>query len=117
MFFPAHDPRIGTLLAFATFGAGFFARPLGTIVIGHFGDRVGRRSMLVLTLAATGVGTALIGALPGYAAIGIWAPALLVTPRVVQARGPLPGPGGAGDGHRVRRFGGRVRAAGQPRCT
>ncbi|WP_051579439.1 MFS transporter [Pseudonocardia acaciae] len=84
VFFPKSDPRIGTLLAFASFGAGFFARPLGAIVIGHFGDRVGRRSMLVLTLVATGVCTALIGVLPGYGSIGVWAPALLVALRVVQ---------------------------------
>ncbi|MGM1062917.1 MFS transporter [Saccharothrix sp. Mg75] len=84
LFFPSFDPRIGTLLAFATFGAGFLARPLGGVVIGHFGDRVGRRSMLVLTLTATGVCTALIGLLPTYSSIGIAAPLLLVLLRLVQ---------------------------------
>ncbi|MEJ2857731.1 MULTISPECIES: MFS transporter [unclassified Saccharothrix] len=84
LFFPSFDPRIATLLAFATFGAGFLARPLGGVVIGHFGDRIGRRSMLVLTLTATGVCTALIGLLPTYNSIGIAAPILLVTLRVIQ---------------------------------
>ncbi|RKT57402.1 MFS transporter [Saccharothrix australiensis] len=84
LFFPTFDPRVGTLLAFATFGAGFLARPLGGVVIGHFGDRVGRRSMLVLTLTATGLCTALIGLLPTYDSIGIAAPVLLVLLRVVQ---------------------------------
>ncbi len=84
LFFPTSDPRIGTLLAFATFGAGFLARPLGGVVIGHFGDRVGRRSMLVLTLTVTGLCTALIGVLPPYSSIGIAAPILLVLLRVVQ---------------------------------
>ncbi|MDQ2587012.1 MFS transporter [Saccharothrix yanglingensis] len=84
LFFPSFDPRIGTLLAFATFGAGFLARPLGGVVIGHFGDRIGRRSMLVLTLTATGVCTALIGLLPTYSSIGIAAPLLLVLLRLVQ---------------------------------
>jgi MHS family shikimate/dehydroshikimate transporter-like MFS transporter len=84
LFFPATDPRVGTLLAFATFGAGFLARPLGGAVIGHFGDRLGRKAMLVLTLTATGTCTTLIGVLPGYASIGLWAPLLLVALRVVQ---------------------------------
>ncbi|MFI9012133.1 MFS transporter [Actinosynnema sp. NPDC053489] len=84
LFFPSVDPRVGTLLAFATFGAGFLARPLGGVVIGHFGDRIGRRSMLVLTLAATGLCTAAIGLLPTYSSIGLAAPVLLVVLRVVQ---------------------------------
>ncbi|MBW4716319.1 MFS transporter [Saccharothrix obliqua] len=84
LFFPNFDPRIGTLLAFATFGAGFLARPLGGVVIGHFGDRIGRRAMLVLTLTMTGLCTALIGLLPTYGSIGIAAPVLLVALRVVQ---------------------------------
>jgi MFS family permease len=84
IFFPAHDPVVGTLLAFATLGAGFLVRPLGGIVIGHFGDRVGRKSMLVLTLTGAGVSTALIGVLPSYSSIGIWAPILLVFLRLVQ---------------------------------
>ncbi|RJQ76057.1 MFS transporter [Pseudonocardiaceae bacterium YIM PH 21723] len=84
LFFPQNDPLTGLLLAFATFGAGFAARPIGGMVIGHFGDRLGRRGMLVLTLVGTGLSTALIGLLPTYATIGAWAPALLVLLRVSQ---------------------------------
>ncbi|WP_199439369.1 MFS transporter [Umezawaea beigongshangensis] len=84
LFFPSADPRVAVLLSLATFGAGFLARPLGGVVIGHFGDRVGRRSMLVLTLSVTGVCTALIGVLPTYSTAGVLAPVLLVTLRVVQ---------------------------------
>ncbi len=84
IFFPQFDSRVGVLLAFATFGAGFFARPLGGAVIGHFGDRIGRRTMLVITLSVTGISTALIGLLPTYAQVGILAPLLLVLLRIVQ---------------------------------
>jgi MFS family permease len=84
IFFPQFDSRVGVLLAFATFGAGFVARPLGGAVIGHLGDRLGRRAMLVITLSVTGLATALIGLLPSYASIGIAAPALLVLLRVLQ---------------------------------
>ncbi|GLZ29940.1 MFS transporter [Lentzea sp. NBRC 105346] len=84
LFFPAFDSRIGVLLAFATFGAGFLARPLGGVVIGHFGDRLGRRAMLVITLSATGLATALIGVLPTYEQAGLAAPLLLVLLRVLQ---------------------------------
>jgi MHS family shikimate/dehydroshikimate transporter-like MFS transporter len=84
LFFPAGNPTVSTLLAFATFGIGFLVRPLGAAVIGHFGDRVGRRPMLVLTLAATGLCTALIGALPGYGSVGLLAPVLLLVLRLLQ---------------------------------
>ncbi|MET7339041.1 MFS transporter [Nonomuraea sp. NPDC005650] len=84
LFFPAEDPLVGTLLAFATFGAGFLARPIGGVVIGHFGDRLGRRRMLVLTLTIMGASTLLIGLLPTYDSIGVWAPVLLVVLRIVQ---------------------------------
>ncbi|MFD5826740.1 MFS transporter [Lentzea sp. NPDC060358] len=84
IFFPQFDSRVGVLLAFATFGAGFLARPLGGAVIGHLGDRIGRRAMLVVTLSVTGVSTATIGLLPTYAQVGILAPVLLVLLRVVQ---------------------------------
>ncbi|WP_232665868.1 MFS transporter [Pseudonocardia sp. TRM90224] len=76
-----------TFAAFATFAVGFFARPVGAAVIGHYGDRIGRRSMLVLTLLTTGLATTLIGVLPTYAAIGIGAPILLVALRVLQGFG------------------------------
>jgi MHS family shikimate/dehydroshikimate transporter-like MFS transporter len=84
LFFPEFSSTAGTLAAFATFGAGFFARPLGAVVIGHFGDRIGRKSMLALTLVLMGLSTVLIGLLPPFGSIGIWAPVLLVVLRLVQ---------------------------------
>ena len=78
LFFPSFDPAVGTLLAFATAAVGFVARPLGGIVFGHFGDRSGRKTVLVITLLIMGGATFLIGLLPTYATIGIWAPILLV---------------------------------------
>ncbi|WP_457809044.1 shikimate transporter [Kushneria sp. EE4] len=83
-FFPNVSPAAGTLAALATFGVGFLFRPLGGIVFGHFGDRLGRKRMLVLTVMLMGVSTALIGLLPTYATIGVWAPVLLVTLRALQ---------------------------------
>jgi metabolite-proton symporter len=87
LFFPNVDPLIGTLSSFGTFAVGFFARPLGGIVFGHFGDRVGRKSMLVYSLVIMGVATFLIGLLPTYASIGVWAPILLVVLRCAQGIG------------------------------
>jgi MFS transporter, MHS family, shikimate and dehydroshikimate transport protein len=84
LFFPNVDPVIGTLAAFATFGVGFVARPLGGVVFGHYGDKIGRKSMLVITLLIMGVATTLIGLLPSFATIGIWAPILLVVLRFLQ---------------------------------
>ena len=78
VFFPDSDPATATLLSLATFGVAYVARPIGAVIIGHFGDRVGRKKMLVLTLLLMGVSTFLIGALPSYAAIGVLAPILLV---------------------------------------
>ncbi|WP_197519675.1 MFS transporter [Pseudonocardia sp. HH130630-07] len=72
------------MYAFAAFGTGFFARPLGGVVIGHFGDRIGRRKMLILTLITMGVATLGVGLLPTYDQIGLLAPALLVLLRLVQ---------------------------------
>ena len=83
-FFPQVSPVAGTLAAFATFGAGFVARPIGGIVMGHFGDRVGRKSMLVWSLMLMGLSTLGIGLLPDYEQIGLWAPALLLVSRLVQ---------------------------------
>jgi metabolite-proton symporter len=83
-FFPQVSPAAGTLAAFATFGAGFVARPIGGIVMGHFGDRVGRKSMLVWSLMLMGLSTLGIGLLPDYEQIGLWAPALLLVSRLVQ---------------------------------
>lgn len=87
LFFPEFSSTAGTLAAFATFAVGFVARPLGAAVIGHFGDRIGRKSMLVLTLLLTGGSTFLIGVLPTFAAIGIAAPLLLVALRMLQGFG------------------------------
>lgn len=87
LYFPSHDPAIGTILAYATFAVGFVARPIGGIVFGHFGDRIGRKSMLVLTLSLMGVATFLIGFVPTYDSIGIWAPIILLVLRVVQGLG------------------------------
>ena len=87
LFFPNIDPVAGTMAAFATFAVGFFARPLGGIVFGHFGDKIGRKSMLVTTLMMMGVATVLIGLLPTYETIGVAAPILLVALRFVQGFG------------------------------
>ena len=95
LFFPKLDPRIGTLAAFATFGVGFFARPFGGLVFGHFGDRIGRKPMLVVTLLLVGVATFLIGLIPSYASIGILAPILLVVLRLLQGFGAGAEYGGA----------------------
>ncbi|MFC0110996.1 MFS transporter [Kibdelosporangium aridum] len=86
-FFPQVSELTGTLASFATFAIGFIARPLGGIVMGHFGDRIGRKSMLVWSLMLMGIGTVVIGLLPTYAQIGVWAPILLVLMRCVQGFG------------------------------
>ena len=87
LFFPSFDPLVGTLLAFTTYAVGFIARPLGGIVFGHYGDKLGRKNVLVVTLLLMGIATCLIGALPTYDTIGIWAPILLVTLRFLQGLG------------------------------
>jgi MFS transporter, MHS family, shikimate and dehydroshikimate transport protein len=84
VFFPSEDPLTGTLAAFATFAVGFGARPIGGVIFGHLGDRVGRKSALVATLFLMGTATFLIGCLPTYAAIGVWAPVLLIVLRLLQ---------------------------------
>jgi metabolite-proton symporter len=84
LFFPADDPLVGTMLAFATYAVGFVARPVGAAVLGHLGDRRGRRSTLIASLVLMGVSTFLIGLLPTYGAIGAVAPILLVVCRLVQ---------------------------------
>ncbi|MFJ8921252.1 MFS transporter [Streptomyces sp. NPDC102415] len=87
VFFPELEGPIGTLVAFATFWVGFLARPLGGIVFGHYGDKLGRKKTLVITLLMMGVSTTAIGLLPGYASIGIAAPILLVCIRMIQGIG------------------------------
>jgi metabolite-proton symporter len=86
-FFPSADPTVGTLAAFATYAVGFLARPLGGIVLGNMGDKVGRKKMLVFTIVLMGTATTLIGVLPTYAAIGVWAPILLILLRLLQGFG------------------------------
>ena len=83
-YFPAVDPAAGTLAAFGAFASGLFARPIGGVIFGHFGDRIGRKTMLMLSLLLMGASTVLIGVLPTYAQAGIWSPVLLVALRVVQ---------------------------------
>ena len=87
LYFNGLDGPAAQFAAFGTFAVGFLARPIGGLVFGHFGDRIGRKQMLLLTLLIMGVGTALIGLLPSYDSIGVWAPVLLVVLRVVQGIG------------------------------
>ncbi|MFI7454878.1 MFS transporter [Nonomuraea sp. NPDC049714] len=87
LFFTDADPAAGTIAAFATFGVGFVVRPFGGVLFGHLGDRIGRRSTLIITTVIMGVSTGLIGLLPTYPAIGVWAPILLTLLRVCQGLG------------------------------
>jgi metabolite-proton symporter len=87
LFFPSFEPLVGTLLAFATYAVGFVARPLGGVIFGHYGDKLGRKNVLVVTLLLMGSATFLIGLLPTHATIGVWAPVLLVALRFVQGLG------------------------------
>ena len=95
LFFPAFDPTTGVMASFATFAVGFLARPFGGLFFGHFGDRWGRKPMLVATLLLVGGSTFIIGLLPTYAQIGIWAPILLLTMRLCQGFGAGAEYGGA----------------------
>jgi len=95
LFFPKYDNNVGTLAAYATFAVGFLARPFGGLFFGHFGDRMGRKPMLVATILLVGGGTFLIGCLPTYASIGIWAPILLLLMRLLQGFGAGAEYGGA----------------------
>lgn len=87
LFFPQFDPLTGTIASFATFGVGFVARPLGGIVFGHYGDKIGRKGILILTVLFMGIGTFLIGCLPTYNSIGTLAPIILVVLRIFQGFG------------------------------
>ena len=84
LYFPSGDPFISTMLAFGTFAAGFVVRPIGGIIFGHFGDKIGRKSMLVISLTIMGISTALMAFLPSYGQIGVIAPILLVILRMIQ---------------------------------
>ncbi|MGB7256790.1 MAG: MFS transporter [Pseudolabrys sp.] len=83
-FFPKGDEFVNTMLAYGTFAAGFLIRPFGGLLFGHFGDRIGRKPLLVLTLMIMGVATFMIGLLPTYAQVGIWSPILLLALRLIQ---------------------------------
>jgi MFS transporter, MHS family, shikimate and dehydroshikimate transport protein len=87
LYFPGSDPVVSTLLAYTTFAVGFVARPLGGVIFGHFGDKIGRKSVLVMTLMIMGIATFLIGLIPTYESIGIWAPLLLLLMRILQGLG------------------------------
>ena len=87
IFFAAGDPALATIAAFGTYAVGFLARPLGAAIFGHYGDRVGRKAMLAITIIVMGVGTFLIGLLPTYQQIGVAAPVLLVALRFLQGIG------------------------------
>src|SRR6202030_1027003 len=87
LYFPAGDPVVSTLLAYTTFAVGFVTRPLGGVIFGHFGDRIGRKSMLILTLMIMGVATFMIALVPAYSQIGVWAPISLLCLRILQGIG------------------------------
>jgi MHS family shikimate/dehydroshikimate transporter-like MFS transporter len=87
LFFPTADPAVGAIASLGAYAVGFVARPVGGAVFGHFGDRLGRKTMLMLTMLIMGAGTFLIGCLPTYASIGIWAPILLIILRLMQGVG------------------------------
>lgn len=87
VFFPGENPALGTLLALVTVAVGYFTRPIGGIIFGHFGDRVGRKKLLVITMLIMGIPTFLIGLLPSYGSIGMAAPILLLVMRLAQGIG------------------------------
>jgi len=87
LFFPSDNPLVSTLAAFATYAVGFLARPVGGIIFGHIGDKVGRKKALVATILIVGLGTFCIGLLPTYATLGIWAPVSLIVIRLLQGFG------------------------------
>jgi MFS transporter, MHS family, shikimate and dehydroshikimate transport protein len=84
VFFPKTDPFVGQLASYGIFWVGFLGRPLGGVVFGHFGDKIGRKAMLIVTLAIMGVATFLVGLLPTYDRIGVWAPLMLIALRLCQ---------------------------------
>jgi metabolite-proton symporter len=87
LFFPNYDPLVGTLLAYTTFFVGFISRPVGGVIFGHYGDRIGRKTVLILTVLIMGIATVLIGLLPTYSSIGVGAPILLLVLRIFQGIG------------------------------
>src|ERR1700745_1115378 len=87
VFFPASEAWLGTLQAFGVYFVGFVARPIGAVIFGHFGDRIGRKATLIVTLLMTGIATALVGLVPGYDSIGIWGAVILTLLRLIQGIG------------------------------
>ena len=87
VYFPSSDPWVGTLQAFGVYFIGFAARPVGAAIFGHYGDRIGRKATLIVTLLMTGISTAAVGLVPGYASIGIWGAVILTLLRLIQGIG------------------------------
>jgi MFS family permease len=87
LFFPKSDPVVGVLEAFSVFFIGFVGRPIGAFIFGHWGDRIGRKATLIVTLLVTGIATVLVGCVPGYNSIGIWGAILLTLIRLIQGIG------------------------------
>src|SRR6266540_2936380 len=87
LYFPAADPLVGTLQAFAIYAVGFFSRPIGAAIFGHYVDRIGRKATLITTLLLTGLSTFAVGFVPGYATIGIWGAVILTLLRLIQGIG------------------------------
>src|SRR4029077_5199192 len=87
LFFPASDPLVGTMQAYAIFFVGFVARPVGAALFGHWGDRIGRKTTLIATLLLTGLSTFAVGFVPSYESIGIWGAVILTTVRFIQGLG------------------------------
>jgi MFS family permease len=87
VYFPGSDPWVGTLQAFGVYFVGFVARPIGAVIFGHYGDRIGRKATLIVTLLMTGIATAAVGLVPGYASIGIWGAVILTVLRLIQGIG------------------------------
>src|SRR5579864_3945394 len=87
LFFPGEDPLAGVLASFAVFFIGFVGRPIGAAIFGHWGDRIGRKATLIVTLLVTGIATTCVGLVPSYASIGVWGAVLLVILRLVQGIG------------------------------
>jgi MFS family permease len=87
VYFPGTDPLVSALQAFGVFFIGFAARPIGAVVFGHYGDRIGRKATLIITLLITGIATAAVGLVPGYNTIGIWGGIILTFLRVIQGIG------------------------------
>src|SRR5207248_3736010 len=87
VFFPASSAYAGVLISFATYAVGFAARPVGAAIFGHYGDRIGRKATLIVTLLVMGLATAVVGLLPSYSSIGIWGGILLTVLRILQGIG------------------------------